>query len=525
MPRTDASEPETDQDFEGGYLHNLVQQLAVDPNRVIITDADTGRTLTAQQFSDLIAGLAAALDSTGEVARGSVVAIIAPISVEALAVRYAAGLLGCVTVYCPDAANPRRLSKFLDTIDAHLLIVFPETAAALDGVSAPQTVSVGAVPGLPVDLLAVALTMRARPLPHLAARNASDPCVLVATGGTTGVSKATRRDEGTYAALVCLGSTPHRRQLICTPMAYITQTLTDTVLIGGGELVLRSGFEPEVVLRTIRQHRVTHVTLVEPQVVQLVDDDRFTATEIATIVAITHVGADAAASLKARLLACLGRDILVHAYGSSEVGVVSALAAPDYSRQHPGPLASSGKPLPGVGVRIVDDDGRNCRTGELGSIVVRTPAQAQGYSVGPASSGFLADGWFDTHDMGTLDADGYLRIRGRRADLRIVEGRHVFPLDLQEAFCALPDVCYAVAIAAPNPYQGFGVALVLAETSANTIDALSTAVRDEAGSHLVPSVAVVVSTIPTTEQGKPDRRALSAMLWPEWADVSGSRSG
>lgn len=514
MPRTDTSGSETDQDFAGGYLRNLVQRLAVGPDRVIITDAGTGRTVTAGQFSDLVARLAVALDRTNAVARGDTVAIIAPITVEALAVRYAAGLLGCVTVYCPDAGAPARLSKFLDTIGAHLLILFPETAAALGEVSPLRAFSVGPVPGLPVDLLSTASTVHASRLADVAARPASDPCVLVATGGTTGISKATRRDERSYAELVCLGPTADRRQLICTPMAYIAQTLADTVLIGGGQLVLCSEFEPEVALRTIRQYRITHVNLVEPQVVQLIDDDRFTAAEISTVCAITHVGADAAASVKARLLGCLGRDVLVHAYGSSEVGVVSVLAAPDYSRQRRGLLDTSGKPLAGVEVRIVDSDGRNCRTGELGSIVVRTPAQAQGYSVTPASPGFLADGWFDTHDMGTLDADGYLRVRGRRADLRIVEQRPVFPVDIQEAFCSLPDVHYAVAIPAPNPHRGFGVALVLAETSARTMEALIAAVGGHAGGHLVPSAAVVVSSIPTTDQGKPDRRALSAMMWP-----------
>ncbi|MET0699530.1 MAG: class I adenylate-forming enzyme family protein [Mycobacterium sp.] len=474
------------------YLEKLFGTLAIDPHRIALVDADHGNDWTAAEFIALTARLAEALRRSTGMTKGSVVAIVAPATVEGLAVRYATGLLGGVTVYCPDANTPQRLTVFLQRIDADLLVVFPETAEF--GPTTVPTVSVGHVAGVATDLLTVEVgtpTLTHTPV------ESTDVCALVATGGTTGVSKASRRDWAGYTTMADLGATPGRRQLIVTPLAYIAQIIADGVLIGGGTVLLHRQFEANQVLRSLGRHRITHMTLVEPHLVELVDSAALDSADLSTVVAINHIGADAAASLRARLLARLGRAILVNPYGASEIGMVSALAAPDYSLAHPELLSASGVPLPGVQVRIAD-----------GVVQVRSSAQAQGYSVAPPVSGFGDDGWFATGDLGELDAQGYLHIRGRSEDLREVCDRPVVPLDLQEAFCALPGVRYAVAVPTDD---GFGLALVV--DPAVVVDDLVDIVRTTAGAHLVPVKTVVLERIPRTEQGKPDRAALTRLLF------------
>jgi fatty-acyl-CoA synthase len=488
------------------YLDKLFRTLAAEPGRIALIDADTGRSVNAAEFTDLIAHLSEALRVCTEASSGDVVAIVAPTTIEGLAVRYAAGLLGCATVYCPDANSADRLAMFLGRIDADLLIVFPETAGC-SGVG-QQVVSVGAVGNVDIDLLSAAVVKR--PLAQ-APVQPTDLCVMIATGGTTGASKASRRDWRSYARMVDSAPTSERCQLICTPLAYIAQLLADGALIGGGTVVLHRTFEPARVLQTLQSHRITHLTLVEPLLVELVDCAALASTDLSAASAISHIGADAAASLRARLLDRLGKPVLVNPYGSSEVGAVSALAAPDYSLDHPELLGSSGKPAADVMVRIVGSAERLGRTGEVGTIQVRSTVQAQGYSVAAPSSGFLPDGWFSTGDMGVLDDRGYLHVRGRAADMRVVGGLPVFPVDFQQAFCSLPEVRYAVAVPAPDG-EGFGVALV-ARPGAR-VDALVDAVCAVSGDHLAPVATVVVDAVPRTEQGKPDRRALTAVLWP-----------
>lgn len=156
------------------------------------------------------------------------VAILAPVAIEAIAVRYAATRLGCVTALCPDAGTPERLQVFLSRIHADVVIASPDTAVGITTTSAPVVLAMGAIPGVAIDLLAVANDSPTAPLRvHV---GVDDTCVLVATG----VSKASVRSVGAYDRLVDLGPTPGRRKLICTPLPYIAQTLVDTVLIGGG---------------------------------------------------------------------------------------------------------------------------------------------------------------------------------------------------------------------------------------------------------------------------------------------------
>lgn len=487
------------------YLTRLFDTLAADPGRVALVDADTGTAVTAAEFTALTARLAEALRRTTGVSPGSVVAIVAPTTVAGLAVRYAAGLLGCATVYCPDANTPDRLSVFLSRIGADLLIVFPETAVV--GRAVTQVVSVGPVAGVDIDLLSVAVGAPA--LTHAEVR-LTDVCSMVATGGTTGVSKASRRDWRSYAAMADMGDAGRRRQLIATPLAYIAQILADGVLSGGGTVFLHRAFRASEVLRTLERHHITHLTVVEPHLVELADCPDLGAVDLSAVVAINHIGADAAASLRTRLLRRVGRPMLVHPYGASEIGMVSALAPPDYSLEHPRLLGTAGRPGPGVAVRIVEHGETVCDTDHVGVIAVRSVAQAQGYTVAPAASGFGADGWFATGDLGFLDDDGYLHVRGRAVDMRTVAGRRVLPGDLQQAFCALPPVRYAVAVPSPDG-NGFGLALVV-ESGAEPADLLD-AVRS-AGEHLVPTATVVVDEMPRTEQGKPDRGVLTGLLWP-----------
>jgi fatty-acyl-CoA synthase len=466
--------------------------------------------MTAGELLDLIARLAEVLRVEGA-AIGNTVAIVAPITIEALAVRYAAGMLGCATVYCPNPSEPERLSEFIAAIAPDFVIVFPETAGPSATLAPWHVLSVGPVPNV-ADILATAHSVEVQGYGQATVED-TDLCALIATGGTTGPSKASRRDWRSYARMTDLGATPGRRQLICTPLAYVAQIMADATLIGGGQVVLRRTFEPSRILQTIEDQRITHLTLVEPLLVELVDFDRLSCTDLSSLIALSHVGADAAPSLRTRLLERLGRPILVSVYGVSECGVISALAAPDYSLQHPKRLQTAGTISPGYEVRIVDTDGNDCGDGELGSILVRGPALAQGYNVTNISSGFLDDGWFDTKDVGYRDTHDLLMIRGRDADQRTVNGHLVFPGDVQQAFCALPEVRYAVAVPAPIPYEGFGVAIVVENTATVTAADLVARVRSHAGEHMVPSSATLVTAVPTTEQGKPDRRRLIRTIW------------
>jgi hypothetical protein len=155
------------------------------------SDADVARLPRAMRHPSPALYLVRALETLG-LGRGMRVAILAPISPEALAVRYGAATLGCVTVLCPNTGDRSRLRQFLGHVRADVLVVFPETAGAAatvvtDG-SVSSVVSMGPVADVDLDLLALSATMPAVPVTGRAAGD--DLGVLVSSGGRTGSSKA-----------------------------------------------------------------------------------------------------------------------------------------------------------------------------------------------------------------------------------------------------------------------------------------------------------------------------------------------
>lgn len=489
------------------YVERILAHANTRPYRVVVEDSRG--ELSALQFRRLVVRLALALEEAG-VWPGDRVAIVPAITADALAVRYAAGILGCATLFCPNTGVRGRLAALLAHARPDAVVVFPETAQAASEVvrsgRSSRLLSVGPVPGVR-DLLTVDSGGRRGVTSRSVDADPDAPAVLVASGGTTGQSKLSRRSFAGWERLIDAGPMRGRRQLVCTSFAYVAQVLVDQVLMGGGTVILRHRFDAREVLATIESERITHLALVEPLLVELVDHPDFASRDLSSLVAISHIGADAAPSLRRRLLRRAG-PILAHPYGASEAGMVSVLAGPDYSLERPERLSTTGAPLPGVDVRIERVDGSEAPRGEEGFIAVRSPQVAGGYEGAVAHGEFRADRCF-TGDLGFLDCDGYLHVRGRAADQRQVAGRWVMPVDVQEALCDHVDVHYAVAVPMDG---GFGAAVVLAPGAAADAGSLETFVGLVHGEHLVPRQITVMRRVPVTEQGKPDRARLAALL-------------
>jgi fatty-acyl-CoA synthase len=473
---------------DGTVASQVLAAAAARPGSVLV--GDDHLTLTGAELRSLVTRLAAGLAGLG-LHSGDVVAIVPTTSVPAVAVRYAAALVGCATAYCP-AGSPAHTASFVRSIGASAVLVLPETASAVELVDSE----------VPVITYEQVLTGPAAVLPD--PPPASDPGWLVSSGGTTGLPTVSRRSFTDWRRMVSAPVDVTRRQLVCTSLVHVGQVLLDQTLVAGGSVVLRDyGTTGEIdaadVLRVIETERVSHLCIVEPQLVQLVDHPDLRHRDLRSCVAINHIGADAAPSLRLRLLRRLESvglaQVLSHSYGASELGLVSVLQGADYSAQRPGLLGSAGRALPGVDITIERPDGSPAGPDEDGAIIVR--------------SANVAPGVRTSGDVGHLDARGYLHVRGRATDARGSGPCPLFPVDLQDVLCAHPDVRYAVAV----PHDDGFTALVVPMpgrrvSSADLVDLL----RRQHGRRM-PAVEVAVgSRVPLTEQGKPDRVAITTMV-------------
>ena len=171
-----------------------------------------------------------------------------------------------------------------------------------------------------------------------------------------------------------------------------------------------------------------------------------------------------------------------------------------------------GFPLPGVGLRIHDDQGQALPTGEIGGIEVRGPNVFAGYWRMPEKTKeeFTADGWFKTGDVGRLDADGYVTIVGRSKDLVISGGYNVYPAEVEGYLNEMPGVAESAVVGVPHPDFGEAVVAVVVARPGAVPDAaaLVAALKGRIANFKVPKHLAVVDELPRNAMGKVQKNLL-----------------
>jgi malonyl-CoA/methylmalonyl-CoA synthetase len=166
-----------------------------------------------------------------------------------------------------------------------------------------------------------------------------------------------------------------------------------------------------------------------------------------------------------------------------------------------------GRPFPGVETRIVDEDGRDVRDGEVGELMVRSPTLFAGYWRQPeATAAAFRDGWFRTGDLSERSGDGYVTLRGRRSDLVISGGFNVYPREIEDVLLEQPGVREAAVVGAPDERRGeVPVAYVVGDAEPAALEA---ACRRELASFKVPRAFMLVESLPRNALGKVEKRRL-----------------
>jgi malonyl-CoA/methylmalonyl-CoA synthetase len=171
-----------------------------------------------------------------------------------------------------------------------------------------------------------------------------------------------------------------------------------------------------------------------------------------------------------------------------------------------------GFPLPGVGVRVVDDAGQPCPAGETGHLQVRGPNVFAGYWRMPEKTReeFTDDGWFKTGDVGRIATDGYVTIVGRSKDLIISGGYNVYPAEIEGVLNELPGVAESAVVGVPHPDFGEAVIAVVVARPGAQPDAGSMigALKSQIANFKVPKQVFVVPELPRNTMGKVQKNLL-----------------
>jgi malonyl-CoA/methylmalonyl-CoA synthetase len=208
---------------------------------------------------------------------------------------------------------------------------------------------------------------------------------------------------------------------------------------------------------------------------------------------------------------------------------VMLVSNPYFARDGARVAGTVGKPLPGVGVRVVRDDGSACEPGEIGAVEVKGPNVFSGYWRMPDKTReeFTADGWFKTGDVGHFGGEGVpadvLTLVGRSKDLVISGGYNVYPKEIEDEIDEIPGVVESAVIGLPHPDFGEAVAaVVVARDHALDASAVIAALKGKIANYKVPKCVYIVDELPRNTMGKVQKNALRERYREAFAAVSSS---
>jgi long-chain acyl-CoA synthetase len=346
-----------------------------------------------------------------------------------------------------------------------------------------------------------------------------DLALIQYTGGTTGTPKGamlTHQNLSANARQVArldpdMGKTQDTI-LGVLPFFHVfanTCVLNRTVLTGG-EIVMLPRFNAKQALVELRRTRPRSLPGVPTMYQALLDAPGMKPSDFSSLRYCISGGAPLPAQLKEEWERITGARV-IEGYGLSESsGVVST--NPYEGLNKPGTI---GQPLAGTRVRLVDkeDPTRPPPPGEPGEIVVSGPQIMKGYWNRPEADAdtFVDDHWLRTGDVGTIDADGYIRIVDRLKDMIAVGGFKVFPSQIEAVLYRHPAIREALVIGLPDAYHGeLPHAYVVLDADAEPISGteLSLWLNAQLGKHERVSEVVVRESLPKTMIGKLSRKDL-----------------
>jgi malonyl-CoA/methylmalonyl-CoA synthetase len=206
---------------------------------------------------------------------------------------------------------------------------------------------------------------------------------------------------------------------------------------------------------------------------------------------------------------------ILERYGMSETVMLTSNPCgedPRYPGQTERRGGTVGFPLPGVTLRVMEDDGKAVAPGEIGGIQVKGPNVFKGYWRMPEKTAeeFTADGFFRTGDVGKVDERGYVTIVGRSKDLIISGGYNVYPAEIEGYINDMPGVAESAVIGVPHADFGeVGVAVIIAKPGATVEpDRVIAELKAKLANFKIPKRCFVVSELPRNTMGKVQKNLL-----------------
>ena len=503
----------------------LTARAAAHPDRVAIVDR--GRRVTYAELKTRVDRVAAGFAALG-IAAKDVVTIQLPNWAEFAYVFFALERLGAVANQIGPDFRSREVDYILRFSESRAFVC-PASFKSFDylkmigelrpglpdlkavGVLGSPAAAGGAQGLVSLDTLIEDATAVASPG---AGQRANDVMRMAFTSGTTGNPKGVIHSHNTTLS-TCrtlnadMRVTPDEVFLIYLPLGLNWGYLTLVqALMAGARAVLLDQFSARAALELSQRERVTYIPTAPASIIAMLNEPDLARFDRSSLRVIITGGAscpiETIREFRARM-----HGHLIELYGMLETGFHT------YTRLEDDPEAVTGTVgtvSAGLGLRLIDESGRDVAAGAEGEIAALGPSVHLGYHKNPSANAelFTADGWFRTGDLGQFDRAGNVKIVGRLKEMINRGGKKFFPREIEEILYTHPKILHAAIVGVPDPRLGERNCLCVIPRPGQrlTLDEVVGYLKDGVATYKLPETIEVFDELPFTPTGKIQRHVL-----------------
>ncbi|HXU42233.1 MAG TPA: AMP-binding protein, partial [Burkholderiales bacterium] len=346
----------------------------------------------------------------------------------------------------------------------------------------------------------------------------TDPCIFQLSGGTTGIPKLIPRTHNDYAfnsktaAPVC-EVTQDSVLLLALPIAHNLPLACPGVqgyFFQGGKVVLSPTTRPEEMFRLIEKHKVTHIKVVPALLIRLINDPSIGRFNLSSVKLIQSGGQRMQPEVRLRTHQLIPSCFVQENFGMSE-GMLFFVRLDDPQEVK---LETCGRPICADDeVRLVDDDGREVKSGEVGELTCRGPYTLRGYFGVPEYNArqFTADGFYCSGDLMRRHPSGNYVVEGRKKDLINRGGEKISAEEIENLILSHPAVQNVACVPVPDPSLGEKMcACVVLKNNSNLSlpDLVEFLKGKEIAKFKLPERLLICDDFPVSTFGKVSKKAL-----------------
>lgn len=484
------------------------------PNRIALKDLTSGNEYS---YSDLDqrANRAARLLQEYDIEKGDRVAVISRNRPEFVDLFFATAKLGTILAPLSFRLASRELTELLNDVEPSILIVEEVFESLLEDILENEKRDFDC-PILIIktdndsDRESYEEALPSDPSPVESADvSMDDPHLFLHTGGSTGLPKETVVTHrailwNSFNTIVSWGLKPDDTTAMVYPMFHTGgwNVLTVPIFHLGGKVIITREFDPNEILHTIEEEKVTVFSGVPAMLRMICQDEDWEKTDISSLRLVKSGGGPCR---KGIIQKWWDRGIdLSQGYGLTECGPNNFTMPDDWPHEK---VDSVGKPTMHVEVRIVDEDGNP--TEDIGELELSSPVAAEKYWRNEEETEeTFGGGWVSTGDLASVDEDGYYYIEGRKKNMFVSGGENVYPVEIENVITEHEKVDDVIVIGVPDDRWGeVGKAVIQGDESL-TLEELTEFLEDKIAKFKIPKHLDFVEEMPMSGPSKIDRQTI-----------------